>query len=246
MLTASPPKYWAVVPAAGVGKRMSLARPKQYLTLLGQTVIEHTLELFLEHQRVCGVVVVLAKDDPYWPQLPISRHPALYTARGGAERYHSVVNGLLRLGDLADDQDWVLVHDAARPCLRRTDLEALMEQLANDPVGGLLACPVRDTMKRGDAEGSVVGTVDRHQLWHALTPQMFRLGPLRRALRGAMERDSSVTDEAAAMEMDGLRPRLVQGHQDNIKITSPADLPLAALLLQAQGREGAFQAEEDP
>jgi 2-C-methyl-D-erythritol 4-phosphate cytidylyltransferase len=146
------------------------------------------------------------------------------------------LNALELLCDRATENDWVLVHDAARPCLRREDIDRLIETLADDPVGGLLAVPVRDTMKQADSAGRVHRTVARTDLWHAFTPQMFRLGLLRAALRGALDAGELVTDEAAAIERRGLAPRLVEGHGDNLKITRPEDLPLARLYLWLQGR----------
>ena len=226
---------WAVVPAAGVGKRMRAAVPKQYLSFQGRTVIEHTLSSLLAEPRISGIAVVLGAEDAWWPELEIARDARVLRAQGGRERCHSVCNGLEVLIDAgADDGDWVLVHDAVRPCLRAEDLSGLIDTLVGDPVGGILACPVRDTMKRADAEGRIARTEDREGLWHALTPQMFRLGALRGALKQALADGFLVTDEAAAMEHVGYRPRLVQGRADNIKITRPEDLAVAALFLGNQ------------
>lgn len=221
---------WAVVPAAGVGKRMGAAVPKQYLPLRGRTVIEHTLSRLLAEPRIRGVAVAVDLEDAWWPALDVARDPRIVRAAGGRERGHSVLNGLEALAD-AEVDDWVLVHDAVRPCLRAEDLGGLMDTLWQDPVGGLLACPVRDTMKRADAEGCVARTEDRAGLWHAQTPQMFRWGALRDALTRALADGVSVTDEAEAMERAGHRPRLVEGHADNLKITRPEDLPVAGFFL---------------
>jgi len=227
--------YWAVVPAAGVGKRMQADRPKQYLMLQGRTVLEQTLIRLDAIGSLKGIVVAINEEDQYWPDLNIRlRHPLLQ-AIGGVERSHSVLNALMHLSEQAEDEDWVLVHDAARPCVRLEDIHALMEQLANDPLGGLLAVPVRDTMKRSNVLNSVTSTVDRSGLWHALTPQMFRLGALRAALEQAMEDGVLVTDESSALEYIGKSPRLVEAHSDNIKITRPEDLALAEFYLQQQG-----------
>lgn len=225
--------YWAIVPAAGAGKRLGSAIPKQYLPLLGQPVIAHTLATLLQHPRIDGAVVVVDTKDGWWPDVSASLDTPkpLWQAPGGAERCHSVLNGLEVLQARADPTDWVLVHDAARPCLTVADLDRLIEQLADDPVGGLLATPVRDTLKQADSSGCVGVTVDRSHLWHALTPQMFRLGALHDALRTALARGLLVTDEAAAMEAAGFSPRLIQGRADNIKITRPEDLDLAAFFL---------------
>jgi len=156
------------------------------------------------------------------------------TASGGAERCHSVLHGLVQLTGAAAEDDWVLVHDAARPCVRQQDIEMLVRTLENDPVGGLLGLPVADTMKQVDAAGTVLQTVERDGLWRALTPQMFRLGLLRDALQQSIASGALVTDEAAAMEMAGHRPRMVQGQGDNIKITRPGDLQLAEFYLQSR------------
>lgn len=219
------PAFWAVIPAAGVGSRMRADRPKQYLTLAGRTILEHTLACFLGHPGLKGVVVSLAEDDPFWPELPCSREPRIHRAPGGSERADSVFNALLRLVELgAAEDDWVLVHDAARPNLARSDLDNLLAVLAEDPVGGLLAVPARDTLKRAGPDGRVRETVDRSVIWQAYTPQMFRLAPLQRALAEARVAGVAVTDEASAMEWAGQAPRLVEGRADNLKITRPEDL----------------------
>lgn len=229
-------RLWAVLPAAGVGRRMGSTVPKQYLELAGRAVIEHTLELFVSHARIAGVVVALGVEDGYWDSTAYAAHPRVRRAPGGAERCHSVLNALAALDGEADADDWVLVHDAARPCLRVDDLERLIDGLLDDTVGGLLGIPVRDTMKRAGAGERIDTTVDRSSLWHAYTPQMFRLGLLRRALHEALEAGDLVTDDASAIERLGLAPRLIEGHADNIKITRAEDLPLAHFYLQRQGR----------
>jgi 2-C-methyl-D-erythritol 4-phosphate cytidylyltransferase len=221
----SSPDFWAVVPAAGVGARMAADRPKQYLALAGQTILEHSLDCFLGHPRLKGLVVSLAVDDPFWPSLACARDPRIQRANGGAQRAESVLNALLHLhGQGASDDDWVLVHDAARPNLARADLDKLLDELADDPIGGLLAVPSRDTLKRADAQGRVAETVDRSAIWQAFTPQMFRLGPLHRALADSLVADVAITDEASAMEWAGYAPRLIEGRGDNIKVTRPEDL----------------------
>jgi 2-C-methyl-D-erythritol 4-phosphate cytidylyltransferase len=227
-------RYWAVVPAAGIGKRMEAHTPKQYLVLAGVSVIVHTLETLLSHPRISGVVVVINPNDEWWDTLHLESDKPLITTTGGEERCHSVRNGLLALTDWAQPDDWVLVHDAARPCLHRTDLDKLLDTLAADPVGGLLAMPVRDTMKRSDAHERIAATVERQNLWHALTPQMFRLNRLLAALQQAEERNLQVTDEASAIEAMGLQPRLVEGRADNIKITRPEDMALAEFYLTGE------------
>jgi len=227
---------WAVLPAAGVGSRMQADRPKQYLPLNGQFLLEHTLDAMLSYPRIREVVVVVSDDDPYWPESRFANHPQVNVAPGGSERCHSVLNGLHALAGLADDNDWVAVHDIARPCIRHSDLDALFAQCqAGQGDGAILASPTRDTMKRGirQADGSVVidHTVEREQLWHALTPQVFRLGQLRAALEGALRDGFEVTDEASAIEHAGGHPVLVAGRADNIKVTRPEDLALASLYL---------------
>jgi len=235
------PGYWAVVPAAGAGARMGADQPKQYLALAGRKVLDHTLARLRAEPRIQAVVVALAPDDPHWSSLdcatPRSGETPVYTVVGGAERCHSVLNALERLVELAKPEDWVLAHDAARPCLRRQDLTGLMDSLAGHPVGGLLGLPVSDTLKRCRDDGEVVATVDRAGLWRALTPQMFRLGMLRDALQAALADNVLVTDEAGAMERVGWSPRMVHGHGDNIKITHPQDLALAELYLRQQESE---------
>lgn len=231
MADSHSPRFWVVIPAAGVGKRMGADRPKQYLPLLGKSVIEQTIACFLDHPHIVGIVVSVSHDDGYWPVLPVSRSPRIVRAEGGAERCHSVLNGLEALAPQAAAEDWVLVHDAARPCLARSDLNKLIADLADDEVGGILAVPVRDTMKRGDGTGHIARTEDRNDLWHALTPQMFRFGLLRNALQRSLADGFVVTDEASAIEHMGLKPRLVEGRADNIKVTRPEDLALAAYFL---------------
>ena len=234
------PRYWAMVPAAGAGKRMGLAVPKQYLSLAGRPVIAHTLASLLHHPRIDGVAVAIGAGDEWWPTVAAELNAAkpLRVVTGGAERCHSVLNGLEALSEPAQPEDWVLVHDAARPCLTAGDLDRLIDTLADDPVGGLLAVPVRDTLKQADDAGRVAATVDRSRLWHALTPQMFRLGMLHEALRAALARGLLVTDEAAAIEAAGFAPRLVEGRADNLKITRPEDLALAEFYLTRRATAG--------
>jgi 2-C-methyl-D-erythritol 4-phosphate cytidylyltransferase len=224
-MTQSLPAFWAVIPAAGVGARMAADRPKQYLQLGGLTILEHSLLCFLDHPRLKGMVVSLAVDDPYWPTLPCALDSRIQRVAGGKERADSVLNALLHLhANGADDNDWVLVHDAARPNLARTDLDNLLSELKDDPVGGLLAVPAKDTLKRADANGRVTETVDRSLIWQAYTPQMFRLGALHRALADSLVSNIPITDEASAIEWAGQSPRLIEGRADNIKVTRPEDL----------------------
>lgn len=222
--------YWAIVPAAGLGRRMGSTIPKQYLPLQGRTVIEHSLARLLNHHAIRKVLVAIGPEDNRWPTLSISQHERIETIAGGEERYHSVHNALQALDGRAQADDWILVHDAVRPCLADTCLQRLMEELANHPVGGLLGHPLADTIKRVDADAAVEETLDRSCLWAAATPQMFRYGVLRKALN----QGRAATDEAMAVEALGLRPQMVAGRRDNLKITVPGDLELAGLILQAQ------------
>jgi len=228
-------KYWAVVPAAGVGKRMQADRPKQYLEIAGRPLIEYTISQLMADPHIEGVVVAISAEDEYWPTLEITLDKPLWVVEGGVERCHSVLNALQELATRANEEDWVLVHDAARPCVRAEDITQLITKLTHDDIGGLLAVPVRDTMKRAGTNQRVITTEDREGLWHALTPQMFRFGKLRHALEQALEDESLVTDEASAMELAEYEPLLVEGHADNIKVTRPEDLALAAFYLQQQG-----------
>ncbi|HLS84533.1 MAG TPA: 2-C-methyl-D-erythritol 4-phosphate cytidylyltransferase [Arenimonas sp.] len=227
---------WAVLPAAGRGSRYGGEVPKQYLELAGRRLIEHSLRAVLDHDDVDGAVVVLAADDRHWPGWREVGGKPVITCSGGAERAESVLAGLHALPASLSEDQWVLVHDAARPCLRRADLARLLAVGQADPVGALLAAPVRDTLKRADHLGKSQATEPREWLWRALTPQLFRRGGLTRALEAALRAGVTVTDEAMAMERLGLRPCLVEGAEDNIKVTTPADLALAAFILGRQGQ----------
>ena len=229
-------RYWAVIPAAGIGTRMHASVPQQYISIHNKTILEHTLERFCSHPRIEGVVVAVSASDNIWTTLDISSHPKIMVVDGGVERCHSVLNGLRLLSERANSSDWVLVHDAARPCLRKEDIDRLIDTLAGHEVGGLLGLPVRDTMKRADTSCTILETVEREGLWHALTPQMFHLDVLISSLENALSQERVVTDEAQAIELSGLQPVLVEGHPDNIKITRNNDLALAELFLSQQER----------
>ena len=228
---------WAVVPAAGSGSRMAADVPKQHLQIHNKTILQHTVERLITHPRIDGVVVAIAADDERWHELQFKTDKPVIKTLGGEERCHSVKNALYEVSRHGSEQDWVLVHDAARPCLRHEDLDRLIEQLSDHMVGGLLAYPVKDTMKRSDDKQRVIETVDRNQLWHALTPQMFRLHLLRDALNKAIDDGFLVTDEASAVEHAGYQPKLVEGRADNIKITTPEDLSLAEFYLSSLERQ---------
>ncbi|WP_086971717.1 2-C-methyl-D-erythritol 4-phosphate cytidylyltransferase [Vibrio coralliirubri] len=224
----------AVVPAAGVGSRMKADRPKQYLKIHGKTILEHTVEKLLSHPQVAQIVVAVSDDDPYYPELALNLNPKVIRVSGGSERADSVLSAL---NYIAEQQlsDWVMVHDAARPCVQLSDIDKLISGAMSHDVGAILAAPVRDTMKRG-AQGQIEHTVERADLWHALTPQMFRAKPLWKALSEALQQGASITDEASAFEWKGLSPALVAGRSDNFKITQPEDLALAEFYL-SQNKE---------
>lgn len=222
----------ALIPAAGAGIRMGEAVPKQYRLLLGRPMVAHAVRALWECPLVRCVYVVLAPGDRSWAAFDWSGYgDRLATLRcGGATRAESVANGLAAIAaDVADDT-WVLVHDAARPCLRPSQVERLIHEIGDDDVGGLLAVPVADTLKRADEDGRVLRTEPRDGLWQAQTPQMFRFGVLQRALRDGAA--SGITDEARAVELLGLRPKLVGGDVANFKVTFPHDLPLAERILR--------------
>ena len=231
-----PAKYWLVMPAAGKGERMAAggsATPKQYLELAGRAVIEHALAPFLADASCQGLLVALAPGDTAFARLPIAADPRITTVTGGAARADSVRAGLLALTARVGTADpWVLVHDAARPCLVREDLAALLAALAEAPDGALLGLPITDTVKRADEAGRSVATLPRSALWRAATPQAFRL----KRLVAALAANPAATDEASAIEAAGGRPRLIAGSPDNLKLTTPADLKLAACILAGGSR----------
>lgn len=224
---------WVILPAAGAGRRMETAIPKQYLMLGDQTVIEHTVNIFLGLSAVRKIVVTVSSDDDRWHELPLSRNEIISVAVGGRERFDSVYNGLMSLDKMARRDDWVLIHDAVRPCVRGNDIKRLLNHIANHPIGGLLCTPVSDTLKRIDENHQVITTVDRSHLWQAQTPQVFRYGPLCAAMHQAQEERNFFTDEASVMEFYGYSPLAIRGHKDNIKITHPEDILLAKLILHA-------------
>ncbi len=226
--------FWAVIPAAGVGRRMGGDRPKQYRELLGRPVLAWALERLLAHPAVEGAVVALAPEDPYWEGLQIAAEGPVYRVDGGAERQDSVYSALDWLQERVDSSARVLVHDAVRPCLSAQALARLVEEGGEQEDGALLATPVRDTLKRGGHGQQVNATVPRKGLWQAQTPQLFPLGRLRQVLDAVIETGLEVTDEAQAVEQQGGQPLLVDGDPSNLKITHQADLELAAAVLTAQ------------
>ncbi len=224
-------RYWVVIPAAGVGKRMGIDKPKQYISVNNKTILEHTINCFIDREEIEAVVVAISKADEYWPDLAISKHEKIITAPGGVERYQSVFNGMDTLKNKANNDDWILVHDAARPCLNQSAIDRLMIELRTHDAGGILAMPCRDTMKRANEAGEIIDTVERESLWHAQTPQMFKFGKLYSAIEKILNEDIVVTDEAMAMEISGYKPLLVQGHQENIKVTHKDDIKYLELYL---------------
>ncbi len=215
---------WAVVPAAGCGARLGGDIPKQYLDIAGAPLIQHTLRALTAHASVEGVVVVLADNDAHWPGWREFAGKPILTCEGGDARSDSVLAGLVALPDHVRADDFVLVHDAARPNISLGDLDQLLERGRNDPVGAILAIPVHDTLKRAGDDSGIDATVARERLWRALTPQLFRRLQLTRALEATRDAHIAVTDESMAMEQQGLRPLLVEGSQDNLKITTIADV----------------------
>jgi 2-C-methyl-D-erythritol 4-phosphate cytidylyltransferase len=230
----------ALIPAAGVGARFGNTQPKQYARLGARTMLEHATFALLADARIGTVYVVVSPGDEAFSRIDWREHASRVVALycGGPSRAASVHNGLVAIGDAVELDDWVLVHDAARPCLPLADLHQLIDTLADDEVGGLLAVPLADTLKRADDAGRIERTEPRDGLWRALTPQMFRYGVLLRALSyaasDALERYARVTDEASAVEAIGMRPRLIAGSGANIKVTVPQDVHVAARLLGLQ------------
>lgn len=232
------PELWCVVPAAGRSARFGGERPKQYVEVAGKPLLRWTLERLAASERIGGLLVALAADDAYWPGLSALNGKPVLTAAGAAERSGSVLAGLRALPDSVGDDDYVLVHDAARPCVRTADIARLVER-GMAAGGALLAAPLRDTLKLGDAQARVVATEPREARWRALTPQLFRRGQLIAALEQAERDGVAITDEAMAMERAGYRPLLVEGAENNIKVTTPADLALAEYLLSRESEIGA-------
>ncbi len=223
-------RRFVLIPAAGTGSRVAATLPKQYLPLGGQPLLTRTLAVFCQRADIEGIYVVVAPDDTHYTRAVGVLDKVEVLRRGGASRAETVKNGLDALAGIARIDDWVLVHDAARPCLTQADLDRLMREVGEDPVGGLLALPVADTLKRADTAARVHETVPRAGLWAAQTPQMFRYGLLRQALAkpGALY----TTDESQAIEAFGLAPKLVLGNPRNLKVTYAEDLVLADRLLE--------------
>ncbi|MGI1677743.1 MAG: 2-C-methyl-D-erythritol 4-phosphate cytidylyltransferase [Cellvibrionaceae bacterium] len=235
-------RYWLIIPAAGIGSRLNSDTPKQYLSLAGKTVLENTLECFLSDNRIEKIFVALHPNDDYWEFLSVNRHPKIETIEGGTDRHLSVFNALKVLKDIANNDDFVLVHDAARPCITTSDIDQLIEETKEHSVGGLLGIPVTDTLKHIDFESfdgetirksipRVKNTINRETTWKAYTPQIFRFRILYDALRTLVKAGTPVTDESMAVEYAGYQPIMVQGRRDNIKITVPGDLEMAEKII---------------
>ena len=229
---------YAVVPAAGRGSRFGGQVPKQYCSLNGRSVLEHTLSRLAANKKIEQVVVAIAEDDTRFALVSTHLSTKILPVSGGPERCHSVLAGLVWLCDnvpgVVGESSWVMVHDAARPCLRDSDINRMLETISESEVGAVLGVPVGDTLKIVDSKSQISRTVDRTAMWRALTPQMFRLYQLREAIESALDAGVIVTDEGQAMERMGLRPKLVKGHGDDIKITNAEDLALAELIMRAQ------------
>lgn len=219
-----------VIPAAGVGKRMQSQIPKQYLKIANKTVLEHTIDKFLAIGQIDKIVVCVSEQDPYWPVLSKQYGQKIVTVIGGSERADSVLAGLNSLN--ATQYPWSLVHDAARPCVPNADILHLIKQCLSSGIGGLLASPVRDTMKRSNEFNQVQKTEERAFLWHALTPQMYPTEQLKQALTDALAANVKITDESSAIEWKGWASQLIEADESNIKITRPSDLQLAAFFLE--------------
>jgi len=222
----SKPRFSVVMPAAGIGKRVGSEIPKQYLTILDKAIIEYSLAPFLAHPDINQVIVSIAENDQWFHRLSVAKHPKLNIVKGGKERVDSVLSALKSL----PDTDYVLVHDAARPCIQTSDIDKLLEHALQYDSGAMLAYRVRDTMKRSSTEQQVKHTVDRDNLWHALTPQMFKNQQLISAITG-IEAQHLITDEASAIELSGGAVSIIEGRSDNIKVTQAEDLLLAEFYL---------------
>tara|TARA_Y100000741_G_scaffold275303_1_gene215217 strand:- start:461 stop:1153 length:693 start_codon:yes stop_codon:yes gene_type:complete len=224
-------KYWVIIPAAGTGQRMGGAIPKQYVSVCGKTVIEHTIDNFIDRKEIESICVSISKSDKYWSTLPISKNKKIITTVGGSERYQSVYNGLSAIKDEADNDDWVLVHDAVRPCLTKSVIDRLITEISSDVVGGILALPCTETMKRINDRNQIKETVNRESVWRAQTPQMFKYGKLFSAIKKVIDENIFITDEAMAMEFSNYKPVVILGDENNIKITHKIDLKHLELFL---------------
>ena len=235
-MQSNPEKVWCVVPAAGIGTRMQSSVPKQYLKLGRYSILDTTLERLLSCDAIDNIVVCIQQGDSYWKESLFATHPQITVAIGGKDRSDSVLNGVQAIKLQASSNDWVLVHDAARPCVRRSDIDLLTSAALANQLGAILASPIHDTIKKVSNSLSEE-TLDRSTLWRALTPQLFKLNELEQALISAKQENKVVTDEASAIEQFNKPVQIIKGHSDNIKVTSPADLNLAMYYLEQQDKE---------
>jgi 2-C-methyl-D-erythritol 4-phosphate cytidylyltransferase len=229
---------WFIVPAAGIGQRMGTAVPKQYLPFANSTIIETTLKTLLSIEPLAGIVVAIHPKDTQWSTLSMSQHTKIHTVIGGDERSDSVLSALdfldsILVSDKCGDEPWVLVHDAARPCISPDSIYKMVNSLADGGVGGILGVSSSDTLKRVNAQKTIESTIDRSTVWQAQTPQMFRYGVLRNALSQAIQNNQVITDEASALELAGYAVNIIAGRRDNIKITQADDLPIAEAIYKA-------------
>jgi len=230
-------QFVVIVPAAGVGKRMLASCPKQYLEINNLSILTHTTKRLLSHPKITKIIIVLSDDDEYFTQTELADNTNIIRVSGGKERVDSVLNGLQTI----DDQryPWVLVHDAARPCITHDDIDNVIEQCIENDCGGLLAAQVVDTIKKNSQnhQNTVDITIERNDLWHAYTPQMYKTVELKQAIEQALEQGLEITDESSAIELAGLPSLLILGRRDNIKITRPEDITLATFYLDQQKLE---------
>ena len=224
-------KIWALIPAAGIGTRMKSELPKQYLEIDGKTILEHSLSKFLEHPSIDKVVVALHPKDNHWAKIKIANHSKIITVEGGATRAESVLNGLKAIQQQHQQEDWVMVHDAARPCLDAGSIDALIQAGNESKHGAILAIPSVDTVKLANANQTIDKTLNREQIWLAQTPQYFPVQTLADAIETGLEQGLAITDEASAIEAQGMHPALVIGTRKNIKVTEPEDMMLASVWL---------------
>jgi 2-C-methyl-D-erythritol 4-phosphate cytidylyltransferase len=236
-LSNKSPKYWAIVPAAGTGKRFSADIPKQFHHLNGSLVAQHTLSRLLSIPVIETIVCPCDTSSGYWSKIPAIENPRVRLVTGGDQRAHSVINGLVSIHDIAHRNDWVLVHDMARPCIAPASIGRLITQVGNHPVGGILASAINDTLKVVSPQGDIVSTVNRAEYRAAQTPQMFRYGLLFDAIQSMLDSKKIPTDEASAIEYAGKQAIVVEGRQDNIKITRREDLVIAEAIMKNQEAE---------
>ena len=225
-------KYWVVIPAAGIGRRMGSNVPKQYVSVNGKTIVEHTIDNFIGRKEIENICIAISESDKHWPALPISKNKKIITTIGGSERYESVYNALCALKDKANDDDWVLVHDAVRPCLKKSIIDRLITDISSNDVGGILALPCFETMKKVNNNRHIEETINREIIWRAQTPQVFKYKKLLLAIEKAINENIHITDEAMAMELLNYKPIVIMGDEKNIKITHQIDLKHLELFLK--------------